>query len=76
MPLAFHAILFQCLCYIFCSSFFITDLEQVFPQSPSISLFKVNNGNSKTIGEICSKLTIATLEPRQLRRPREFLVNF
>ena len=30
-----------------------------------IYLFKVNNGKIKTMGEICSKLTIKTPERRQ-----------
>ena len=36
---------------------FNTDLEQAFPHSPSISLFKVNKRNCRTMGAISSKLT-------------------
>ena len=42
----------------------------------SIYLFKVNNRNTKKGCEICSKLTIKTLERRQWRRCDEFIVNF
>ena len=42
---------------------FITDLgEMLHHNPPGIYLFKVNNGNSRTICETCSKLTIKTLE--------------
>ena len=58
------------------SSVFNTDLKQVFPHSPSISLFKVNKRNSKTMSAICSKLTLRTLERRQWRRARIFTVTF
>ena len=40
-----------------------TNLED--PQ-PGIYLFKVNNGNTRTMREICLKLTIKTPERRQL----------
>ena len=40
--------------------------------SSGIYLFKVNNGNTKTMREICSKLTIKTPEPR----PGIFIVHF
>ena len=42
----------------------------------SIYLFKVNNGNNRTMGEICSKLTIKAPERRQPRRSSVFTVNF
>ena len=38
------------------------------------SLFKVNNTRKRC--KICSKLTIKTLEERQLRRSSVFIVNF
>ena len=40
----------------------------------STSLFKVNNTRKRC--KICSKLTIKTLEERQLRRSGIFIVNF
>ena len=39
-------------------------------------MFKVNNGNTRTRCEICSKLTIKTPERRQWRRSGVFIVNF
>ena len=45
--------------------------------SPSgIYLFKVNNRNTRTRCEICSKLTINTPERRHWRRSGVFIVNF
>ena len=41
-----------------------------------IYLFKVNNRNTRTKCEICSKLTINTPERRQWRRSGVFIVNF
>ena len=41
-----------------------------------IYLLKVNNGNTRTRCEICSKLTIKTPERRQWRRSGVFIVNF
>ena len=41
-----------------------------------IYLFKVKNRNSRTICEICSKLTIKTPERHQWRHSGVFLVNF
>ena len=41
-----------------------------------IYLFKVNNRNTRTRREICSKLTINTPERRQWRRSGVFIVNF
>ena len=38
-------------------------------------LFKVNNRNTRTRCEICSKLTIKTAEQRQWRRFGVFIVN-
>ena len=40
------------------------------------SMFKVNNRNTRTSCEICSKLTIKTQERRQWRRSGVFIVNF
>ena len=39
-------------------------------------MFKVNNRNTRTRCEICSKLTIKTPERRQWRRSGVFIVNF
>ena len=41
-----------------------------------IYLFKVNNRNTRTRCEICSKLTIKTPERRHWRRSGVFIVNF
>ena len=41
-----------------------------------IYMFKVNNRNSRTRCEICSKLTIKTLERHHWRRSGVFIVNF
>ena len=41
-----------------------------------IYLFKVNNRNTRTRCEICSKLTINTPERRHWRRSGVFIVNF
>ena len=41
-----------------------------------IYLFKVNNRNTRTSCEICSKLTIKTSERRHWRRSGVFIVNF
>ena len=39
-------------------------------------MFKVNNRNTRTRCEICSKLTVKTPERRQQRRFSVFIVNF
>ena len=39
-------------------------------------MFKVNNRNTRTSCEICSKLTIKTPERRHYRRSGVFIVNF
>ena len=39
-------------------------------------MFKVNNRNTRTKCEICSKLTIKTPERGQWRRSSDFIVNF
>ena len=41
----------------------------------SICLFKVNNGNTRTMCEICSTLTIKTPQRRHWRRSGVFTVN-
>ena len=41
-----------------------------------IYLLKVNNRNTRTRCEICSKLTIKTPERRQQRRSGVFILNF
>ena len=46
----------------------------IFPSG--ICLLKVNNRNTRTRCEICSKLTINTPERRQWRRSGVFIVNF
>ena len=40
-----------------------------------IHMFKVNNSNTRTRCEICSKLTIKTLERRNWCRSGVFIVN-
>ena len=47
---------------------------KVFPAG--IYLLKVNNRNTRTRREICSKLTIKTPERRHWRRSGVFIVNF
>ena len=44
--------------------------------SAGIYLLKVNNRNTRTRCEICSKLTIRTSERHQWRRYGVFIVNF
>ena len=39
-------------------------------------MFKVNNRNTRTRREICSKLTIKIPEGRQMRRSGTFILNF
>ena len=39
-------------------------------------MFKVNNRNTRTRREICSKLTMKAPERRHWRRPGVFIVNF
>ena len=46
------------------------------PFSPGIYLLKVNNRNSRTSCETCTKLTIKTPERRQWRRSGVFIANF
>ena len=51
-------------------------LQYKSPFPVDIDLLKVNNRNTKTRCEICSKLTIKTPERRQWRRSGVFTVNF
>ena len=51
-----------------------TDYSYFFPVGNY--MFKVNNSNTRTRCEICSKLTIKTPERRQWRRSGVFNVNF
>ena len=46
----------------------------IFPDG--IYLLKINNRNTRTRCEICSKLTIKTSERRQWRRSGVFIANF
>ena len=50
------------------------ECRDIFPTG--IYLFKVNNRNTRTRYEICSKLTVKTPERRQWLRPGVFIVNF
>ena len=45
-------------------------------QQLDVQRFKVNNRNTRTGCEICSKLTIKIPEQRQWRRSGIFIVNF
>ena len=54
---------------------FIKNVTRTFCQA-GIYLFKFNNGNNKAISEICSKLTIKTLERHQWHCSGAFIVNF
>ena len=49
-------------------------MEVLFPAG--IYLFKVNNGNTRTTCETCSKLTIKIPKRRHCRRSGVFIVNF
>ena len=42
----------------------------------NVYLFKVNNGNTRIMYGLCSKLTINTPEQRQWRHSSVFIVNF
>ena len=52
----------------------LTLIRRSFPAG--IYLLKVNNRNTKTRCEICSKLTIKTPERSHWRRSSVFIVNF
>ena len=49
---------------------------QLVTRPSHIYVFKVDNENTRTRCEICSKLTIKTLERRQWRRCGVFIFNF
>ena len=46
------------------------------PTQPAITCSKLNNINTRTRCEICSKLTIKIPERHQWRRSGNFIVNF
>ena len=62
--------------FIFIISNQIIILELSYHYPADIYLLKVNNRNSRTRCEICSKLTIKIPERRQWRRSGIFIVNF
>ena len=55
---------------------FIKGINSVIHYSVNIYLFKVNNRNIGKRCQICSKLTIKTIEWRQWRLSGSFIVNF
>ena len=59
-----------------CSARWNVDWESKYNFPAGIYLLKVNNKNTRTRCEICSKLTIKTPERRQWRRSGVFIVNF
>ena len=63
------ALLSVCLCL---RNFFLTKPHNL----PGIYLLKVNNRNTRTRCEICSKLTIKIPERRHWHRSGIFIVNF
>ena len=59
----------------FCWRFFISGVWNV--KNPAGNyILKLNNKSTRTRCEICSKLTIKTLERRRWRRSDVFIVNF
>ena len=52
------------------------DIKNSFIKPAGIYLLKVSNGNTRARCDICSKLTIKTLERLQWRRSGVFIVNF
>ena len=53
------------------------NFEQILCKNPADSyFFNVNNGNTRAMGKICSKLTIKTPEKRQWCRFGVFVINF
>ena len=56
-----------------CSTFLFDYLLET---QVDIYLLKVNNGNTRTRCEMCSKLKIKTPEQRHWRRSSVFIVNF
>ena len=53
-----------------------TEFRVIHSDPADIYLLKVNNGNTRARFEICSELTIKTLEQRQWRCSGVFIVNF
>ena len=53
-----------------------TEFRVIHSDPTDIYLLKVNNGNTRTRFEICSELTIKTLEQRQWCCSGVFIVNF
>ena len=45
-------------------------------KTDGIKLFKVNNVNTRTLCEICSKLTLKTSQPLQWRLSGALIINF
>ena len=67
----------QILKYSYFDSFWsIQSASDPFPIPAGIYLLKVNNRNTRTRCEICSKLTMKTLQRRQWRRSSVFIVSF
>ena len=64
--------------YLFalCDLFYISVVSRFDIFKVGIYLLKVNNRNSRTRCEICSKLTIEIPERRQWRRTGIFIINF
>ena len=54
---------------------FIVNLKRQDTNAAGIYLLKVNNGNTKTMCEICSKLIIKTPEQRRWRHSLVFIIN-
>ena len=50
--------------------------EVIRPNPVGINMVRVNNKNTNTMCEICSKLTLKKPERRQWRRSGVFIVNF
>ena len=63
--------------FVLSQKVFCYSLGETFLTFPAgIYLFEVNNGNTRTMCEICSKLTIKTPEQYQWSRYGVFIVNF
>ena len=61
---------------IFLRSFFWSNIKSNRHNPAGYYMFKVNNRNTRTSCEICSKLTIKTPERCHWRRSGFFIVNF
>ena len=59
-----------------CVRSFIKKKTSKMPSQPAFTCFKVNHGNTRTMCEICSKLTIKTSERHQWRSSPFFIDNF